>query len=75
MGQGRFVHPTERRTLIPREGARLQFFPDWFDFGDVESISKKELVSLIGNAVPPRMVEGLAIELMEIWADGTDAPT
>jgi DNA (cytosine-5)-methyltransferase 1 len=30
MGRGRFVHPRFRRPLTPREGARLQGFPDWF---------------------------------------------
>jgi len=31
-GQGRFIHPTRPRTITPHEAARLQFFPDWFDF-------------------------------------------
>jgi DNA (cytosine-5)-methyltransferase 1 len=64
MGQGRFVHPRYRRTLTPREGARLQFFPDWFSFGDVGKLTRKELVTLIGNAVPPRMAYVLATELL-----------
>ena len=33
MGQGRYVHPGRRRTLTPHEAARLQGFPDFFDFG------------------------------------------
>lgn len=32
MGQGRFVHPTRSRTITPHEAARLQGFPDFFDF-------------------------------------------
>ena len=64
MGQGRFVHPWFERTLTPREGARLQFFPDWFDFGDVASMTRKELVRLIGNAVPPKMSHVLVRELL-----------
>ncbi len=32
LGQGRFIHPTLRRTLTPHEAARLQFTPDWFKF-------------------------------------------
>lgn len=63
MGQGRFVHPHEPRTLTPREGARLQFFPSWFSFGEVSCMTRKELVSLIGNAVPPKMAYVLALEL------------
>jgi len=64
MGQGRFVHPHQRRTLTPREGARLQFFPNWFSFGDIASLRRKEVVSLIGNAVPPKMAYVLALELI-----------
>jgi DNA (cytosine-5)-methyltransferase 1 len=61
MGQGRFVHPYERRTLTPLEGARLQFFPDWFDFGER---SRRAYLRMIGNAVPPKMVCVLATELL-----------
>lgn len=64
MGQGRFVHPRQRRTLTPREGARLQFFPKWFSFGEDPTMTRKELVSLIGNAVPPKMAYVLALELI-----------
>jgi DNA (cytosine-5)-methyltransferase 1 len=33
MGQGRYVPPQLRRTITAHEAARLQTFPDWFDFG------------------------------------------
>lgn len=32
IGRGRFIHPTQRRVLTPREAARVQGFPDWFRF-------------------------------------------
>jgi len=32
-GQGRYIHPTRRRLITPHEAARIQGFPDWFDFG------------------------------------------
>jgi DNA (cytosine-5)-methyltransferase 1 len=51
MGQGRYVHPERRRTLTPHEAARLQTFPDWFDFGD--ETRRGVLATVIGNAVPP----------------------
>lgn len=51
MGQGRYVHPQERRTLTPHEAARLQTFPDFYDFTDAGK--KTALSRLIGNAVPP----------------------
>ena len=48
---GRFIHPTEDRTLTPREAARIQSFPDSFIFvGNKTSVCKQ-----IGNAVPPKM--------------------
>jgi DNA (cytosine-5)-methyltransferase 1 len=52
MGQGRFVHPAARRTLTPHEAARLQCFPDFFDFGERR---RGEYQQLIGNAVPPKL--------------------
>ena len=52
-GQGRFVHPLRRRTLTPHEAARIQTFPDWFDFSDVTK--RTRLHDMIGNAVPPLM--------------------
>ncbi len=40
-----------RRRLLPREAARLQGFPDWFDFGDqADALTYKQL----GNAVNVR---------------------
>ena len=44
-----------RRMLTVREGARLQSFPDWFDFAGTEY----ERYEQIGNAVPPLL--GLAV--------------
>jgi len=54
MGQGRYVHPQRRRTLTPHEAARLQTFPDWFDFGG--NPSRSVLSKVIGNAVPPLLM-------------------
>lgn len=53
MGQGRYVHPTEPRTLTPHEAARLQGFPDFFDFSS--ATKRTALHEMIGNAVPPKM--------------------
>lgn len=48
---GRFIHPFENRTITPREAARIQSFPDSFEFvGTKTSICKQ-----IGNAVPPKL--------------------
>ena len=45
----RCVHPTQYRALSTREGARLQSFPDSYQF--IGSKTSKNLQ--IGNAVPP----------------------
>ena len=52
-GRGRFIHPDQPRVITPREAARIQAFPDWYDF----SISgkpprKSQLTKWIGDAVP-----------------------
>lgn len=51
MGQGRYVHPSEPRTITPHEAARLQGFPDFFDFASLKKRTK--LQEIIANAVPP----------------------
>ena len=52
-GRGRYVHPTRRRVITPREAARLQGFPDSFDFSlDEAAPSRKLLAKWIGDAVP-----------------------
>lgn len=48
---GRFIHPTENRTLTPREAARIQSFPDDFVFYG----NKTTICKTIGNAVPPKI--------------------
>lgn len=51
-----FVHPTENRLLTLRECARLQTFPDRFDFcGNAASRIKQ-----IGNAIPPLLADVIA---------------
>ena len=52
MGQGRYVHPHEPRTITPHEAARLQTFPDFFEF-EIEGVTKSGWARAIGNAVPP----------------------
>lgn len=48
-----------RRRLICREAARLQSFPDWFEFYGNET----EKFNQIGNAVPPLLAYQLAISV------------
>ena len=53
-----FIHPDEqqRRTFTVREAARIQSFPDDFEFKG----SRGEKFKQIGNAVPPLFSEALA---------------
>jgi DNA (cytosine-5)-methyltransferase 1 len=62
MCMGRYVHPSKRRTLTAREAARLQFFPDWFDFSAAEK--RTDLARLIGNAVPSKLGYVIGLELL-----------
>lgn len=51
-----FVHPTQNRSLTPREAARIQTFPDWFEF----PVARTHQFRVIGNAVPPLVAEAAA---------------
>lgn len=54
-GRGRFLHPHLLRTLTPREAARVQGFPDWYDFDPTGKSTRNNLAKWIGDAVPPIM--------------------
>ena len=53
-GRGRFIHPTRPRVLTPREAARIQGFPDWFEFVPAGGgqPSRAMVAKWIGDAVP-----------------------
>lgn len=62
---GRFIHPSEHRTITVREAARIQSFPDNFIFyGNKTSVCKQ-----IGNAVPPYLGEFLGLIIKQIKND------
>lgn len=74
-----YIHYAEPRILTVREYARIQSFPDWYQFkmkyttgGDMR---KKEVprYTQIGNAIPPLFAELAGRVLIEILKDGTDA--
>lgn len=53
---GRFVHPEQDRGLTAREAARLQSFPDGFEFsGGFDDVFRQ-----IGEAVPPMLSAAIA---------------
>jgi len=49
------IHPAADRVITVREAARLQGFPDWFQFDD----TKWHSFRMIGNSVSPLMSEAL----------------
>ncbi len=70
------IHYCEPRILTVREHARIQSFPDWYEFkgkytsgGDKR---KKEVprYTQVGNAVPPLFAEQIGIALLEVLNDG-----
>ena len=50
------VHPFEPREVTPRESARMQTFPDWWEF----SGTGRHVIRQVGNAVPPLFAALLA---------------
>lgn len=49
------IHPSSDRVITPREAARLQGFPDWFQFSPTKWHSFRQ----IGNSVSPFVAEAL----------------
>jgi DNA (cytosine-5)-methyltransferase 1 len=54
--KGRYLHPVQDRPITHREAARIQSFPDSFQFKG----SKIEVARQIGNAVPPLLGKAVA---------------
>lgn len=57
----RCIHPFQNRGLTAREGARLQGFPDRFQFMGGSTSQRLQ----IANAVSPILAKALALKLME----------
>lgn len=67
-----FIHYSEPRILTVRELARLQSFPDWFEFkgpyttGGIRRKSEVPRVTQVGNAIPPLFAEQVGLAIKEI---------
>lgn len=66
------LHYKEPRILTVRENARLQSFPDWFEFqgkyttGGPRRKMECPRYTQVGNAVPPLMAEALGLFIKEL---------
>lgn len=60
--KGRYLHPAEHRPITHREAARLQGFPDDFEFCG----KRIEVGVQIGNAVPPPLGHALAKHVLKL---------
>lgn len=67
-----FVHYAEPRVMTVRECARLQTFPDWFEFkgpyttGGKQRVMQTPRYTQVGNAVPPLFAEMAGIAIKEV---------
>lgn len=55
------IHPWEDRGLSVREAARLQSFPDWYEFKGSIGFQQQQ----VGNAVPPQLAKAVFLALLD----------
>lgn len=69
------LHYNEPRTLTVRETARLQSFPDWFDFKGKYTtggnLRRKQVprFTQVANAVPPLAAEAIGSSLLDYYRE------
>ncbi|NCP18642.1 MAG: DNA cytosine methyltransferase [Erythrobacter sp.] len=54
------IHPTKNRGLSVREAARIQSFPDWYQFSGSIGLQQQQ----VGNAVPPLLAKAVFATIM-----------
>ena len=62
------LHPTLNRAITPREAARLQSFPDWYQFAgpyvQFHGDKEQDKYEQIGDAIPPLLANAIARQLV-----------
>lgn len=66
--KGRYLHPEANRSITIREGARLQTFPDDFEFVG----ARTRVAPQIGNAVPPKLAYHIG-EAIKMHLEGEES--
>ena len=63
------LHPFLNRAITPREAARLQSFPDWYQFAGpyvaFHSSKEQDRYEQIGDAIPPLLAYAIAKEFIK----------
>lgn len=60
------IHPEEHRGLSVREAARIQSFPDWYEFTGSIGFQQQQ----VGNAVPPLLAHAVFRSLVKTVEGG-----
>ena len=62
------LHPTLNRAITPREAARLQSFPDWYQFAgpyvQFHGDKVQDRYEQIGDAIPPLLAYAMAKQIV-----------
>lgn len=66
-----FLHPREDRPLTIREAARIQSFPDWFEFAG----NPTDRIQMIGNSVPVQLAAAIGRSLQAHLPVRVPSPT
>lgn len=63
------IHPTINRAITPREAARLQSFPDWYQFAGpyvlFHGAKEQDKYEQIGDAIPPLLAYAIARQFVD----------
>jgi len=67
IGNGRFGHPTQNRSITLREAALFQSFPEHYEFwpSTKKRVNVKAVGRMVGNAVPPLLAQALGKQLIQ----------
>ena len=67
------LHPTLNRAITPREAARLQSFPDWYQFAgpyvQFHGAKEQDKYEQIGDAIPPLLAFAVGKQLVAALVD------